>query len=357
MPSTLATTAPAPRPHSPRQLQAIAQAINPKVLSLTILPTEKCNFRCTYCYEDFELGKMPRDVIDGLKRLISHRMADVKYLTLNWFGGEPLVALDIIREIAQHAQRECKLNDVALLAGEVTTNASLLTVPVFEELVKLGQSHFQISLDGWKEGHDQTRQLGDGSGTFDQVWGNLLAIRDSSIAGTIMLRIHLTNQNADSARELARNIKLEFGNDKRFTTFLKAIENLGGPNSASIKKIDKVAQTDLEAELTEILNGVPSRSGKAMHDSQEYVCYASKPNSLIVRSNGRLAKCTVAFNDPKNDIGQIQSDGRLQIEDEKLGFWFRGIYAKDMQVLGCPVFVHPHEANFKRKIPIAVASA
>ena len=172
-----------------------------------------------------------------------------------------------------------------------------------------------------------------------------------------MLRIHLTNQNADSARELARNIKLEFGNDKRFTTFLKAIENLGGPNSASIKKIDKVAQTDLEAELTEILNGVPSRSGKAMHDSQEYVCYASKPNSLIVRSNGRLAKCTVAFNDPKNDIGQIQSDGRLQIEDEKLGFWFRGIYAKDMQVLGCPVFVHPHEANFKRKIPIAVASA
>ena len=47
--------------------------VSPKLLELIILPTEKCNFRCTYCYEDFELGKMPEAVQRGIENLITHR--------------------------------------------------------------------------------------------------------------------------------------------------------------------------------------------------------------------------------------------------------------------------------------------
>ena len=39
----------------------IAEAISPRIQELILLPTEKCNFRCTYCYEDFELGKMSEE--------------------------------------------------------------------------------------------------------------------------------------------------------------------------------------------------------------------------------------------------------------------------------------------------------
>jgi uncharacterized protein len=35
----------------------IAATISRKVQQLIILPTEKCNFRCSYCYEDFMIGK------------------------------------------------------------------------------------------------------------------------------------------------------------------------------------------------------------------------------------------------------------------------------------------------------------
>jgi hypothetical protein len=39
----------------------IAEAISPRIQELILLPTEKCNFRCTYCYEDFDLGKMSEE--------------------------------------------------------------------------------------------------------------------------------------------------------------------------------------------------------------------------------------------------------------------------------------------------------
>lgn len=38
------------------------------VMHLIVLPTEACNFRCTYCYQDFSRGNMSRDVVNGLKR-------------------------------------------------------------------------------------------------------------------------------------------------------------------------------------------------------------------------------------------------------------------------------------------------
>lgn len=49
----------------------IAATLSRKVQQLIILPTERCNFRCSYCYEDFMIGKMKEPVVAGLERLWS----------------------------------------------------------------------------------------------------------------------------------------------------------------------------------------------------------------------------------------------------------------------------------------------
>lgn len=67
-------------------------------LSLIILPTESCNLRCTYCYESFEHGTMPPSVREGLKTFVSQRICDFDTLTVQWFGGEPTMALDVVTE-------------------------------------------------------------------------------------------------------------------------------------------------------------------------------------------------------------------------------------------------------------------
>lgn len=345
-----------PKPSEAQRL-AIAQAINPKALALTILPTEKCNFRCTYCYESFEIGRMDPGTVTAVKTLISSRMGDLDHLSISWFGGEPLAASDIMLDIAGHAQQECSAHGVQFLPGDTTTNGALLTAGLLGDLVQRNQRTFQISLDGWMDGHDATRRSGSGGGTFDSVWKSLLMIRDSAHEVHVTLRIHQTRNNRDSVLELSRHIVAQFGGDKRFSVFLKAIENLGGPNAAAIESLDAAERVSYTAALKHALAGMPGTTYDEVLQAGTAVCYASKPNSLIIRANGRLAKCTVAFEDPRNDVGCVRADGTLQIENSKLAYWFRGLYSRDKDALACPAHVYPHEADYgsKRVIPIAEA--
>src|SRR5947209_19415198 len=83
----------------------VVDALDPKRLHLILLPTEQCNFRCTYCYEDFSIGRMNPETIQGVKRLIDRRLEGLGFLSVSWFGGEPLLACDIIEDISESIVR------------------------------------------------------------------------------------------------------------------------------------------------------------------------------------------------------------------------------------------------------------
>ena len=48
-------------------LKNAAQALNTERCKLILFPTEKCNFRCLYCYEDHVGEKMSSDTISSIK--------------------------------------------------------------------------------------------------------------------------------------------------------------------------------------------------------------------------------------------------------------------------------------------------
>ncbi|WP_141340259.1 radical SAM protein [Bradyrhizobium sp. USDA 3458] len=307
---------------------------------LIILPTEKCNFHCSYCYEDHSVGKMSREVAESVKLLLARNIPRVSHLSIDWFGGEPLLGMSVIRDLNGFAKDFIGRNGLATeLRSAITTNAFLLGPDVFAELLDLGVSEYQISLDGPKEFHDRTRVQVNGGGSFDRIWRNLMHI--TSVRGDfrILLRVHVTEENIDAVPDLLRSIKESFGHDDRFKIFLKAIQNLGGYGAEFAGSVGLDENDPRLALMEKELRG----PNEFWHPNS--ICHASKFNSFIIRADGRVSKCTTALYDDINIIGRLQRDGSLDLDREKVLAWARGLFDMNRDVLYCPLGgIHKHSA-------------
>jgi uncharacterized protein len=324
----------------------VVNSLRSDVLHLIVLPTEKCNFRCTYCYEDFTVGRMKPDTIQGIKRLIERRMPDLRHLTIDWFGGEPLIARDIIEDVCRHVCELARANPKLEFGSGITTNGYLLDLNTVESLGRLNINSYQISLDGPREFHDETRVRAGGSGSFDRIWRNIDGIRRSSLKVRVLLRIHLTPKNLSSMESFLGEIRDRFLGDLRFSVFLKPIERLGGPNNDDI---DTISHDDSPEVLRRLRRIVNRDGGCPELDAAAHVCYASKPNSFVIRANGIVGKCTVVLEDPRNHIGRILSNGDMELDNTIIRPWLRGLQTLDSRVLGCPLDDFP-VADLRRVI-------
>lgn len=328
----------------PAATQAIvAETLLDRSLELYINPTEQCNFRCKYCYEDFAKGRMPPVVVESVKKLLAQRTAGRQRLYLNWFGGEPLIATDIVLDISRYAKTVCDSKGIAL-SGSVTTNGSTLSAAAMSQLVSAGLTFYQITLDGDRESHDQIRVRADGKGTFDTIWNNLVALHQTDLAFSILLRVHLRPGNFDSIRALFHSVREKLESDRRFTLGVHPLENLGGPTGGSFQTLNDEDCAALCAELSREFGGDLLIYGleDVAHESEKAegcglsVCYACKSNSFLIRSDGSIGKCTVALNKDFNTVGFLQPDGEIALNQPRFKKWTHALYTLDPSHLACP---------------------
>lgn len=317
--------------------QAVAEALSPRIFSLILLPTEKCNFRCTYCYEDFAIGRMRPNIVEAVKRLISNRISSIDRLSISWFGGEPLLASPILLDVGRHAFELCERNGVQFSAG-LTTNGYLLRPELFEALLSIGHREYQITLDGDEEWHDKTRVLANRRPTFQQIWSNLQSCQVSSGDFSISLRLHVHQDNVESVKRLYGRLKEDLLRDARFGVYFHKVSNLS-PDSHIRETV--LNRDEYMKALDYILGEEIRPSSPTGAISEEhlngYICYAAKPNSLMVRASGTIGKCTVALSDERNSIGRLNDDGTVTIVNEKLRRWMAGFTDLTSSTLGCPL--------------------
>jgi uncharacterized protein len=313
----------------------LASCLSDRFLHLILLPTEACNFRCVYCYEEFKYRQMEPWVVEGVKGLLSRRAPGLSDLTLSWFGGEPLLARGVIETIMLHAGELRRVHPSMQLRSNATTNGYLLTREVFDHLLALGVSEYQISFDGPRACHDRKRVLAGGKGTFDRIWGNLLAIRDAPGEFTITVRVHVDEENASEIPAFIDEYAESFGTNRHFELFIRGLARLGGPNDSKLK----VFERGEGEKVFEGLRGLArSRGARLMGLEPDHaVCYAARGNSFVIRSNGRINKCTVALEHPNNQVGRIREDGTVELAVPKLRMWMRGLESGSAEELKCPM--------------------
>jgi uncharacterized protein len=154
-------------------------------LNITVLTTLQCNFACDYCFQGDHgehnkfAEKMPletaRRVIAWVERELD-RVRPEKFV-LTFFGGEPLLNLPVMYEMA------ARLWDITQPRGvrqviSIITNGLLLTEEVVDRLVPYGLTGVKITLDGDRDTHNRMRPLRGGQGTFDRIIENIRRVSD-----------------------------------------------------------------------------------------------------------------------------------------------------------------------------------
>lgn len=319
-----------------RKLRTMEQVMD-STLHLIILPTEQCNFRCKYCYETFKKGKMEEAIQESIVKYVRKNIHKYTGLYDNWFGGEPLEALDVVERLSEEFQKICKFAKKPYSAG-MTTNGYDLTIETYKKLYKLAVYNYQITVDGLEEEHDKQRVLTGGQGIFANIIGNLLDIKNRirNFNASFIIRTNFTKQIFDDIERFLAFYSKTFNDDARFNFYIHMASDWGGERVSAFSN-----EILSESQYRDIIRSIINYGIQLNYDShyshlnyQSCICYASRRNSIVIGSDATLYKCTGDFEFEKNNVGKLTLNGELQY-NQNYDLWLGGIHEVEDKCKNC----------------------
>lgn len=261
-----------------------------KVYSLMILTTYACNFSCWYCVQDHKKVNLKAASIDKIRKHISKYLLenDIKTFQISWFGGEPLLNFDAIREIGSFAKDFCNQHKIEYSCG-ITTNGSLITRDMAFEMKELGFKDYQITIDGFKENHNETRYNASIKDSFSKILENIILLTKVIPDVEITVRFNYTHKNLDEVIVNQVDSILSSAKDKVELLFRKVWQE---PDSH-----------ELTGKLGVILNQFQKKGYKILHDYDNLKltsCYVEQTHYNSIFPDGTVDKCS------NKDIGETR---------------------------------------------------
>lgn len=175
------------------------------VKSVCLLVAHDCNLRCKYCFADTgDFGAqrqlMSNEVGEAAVEYIINHSANRQHCEIDFFGGEPLVNMPVVKHITNYVRkREKEVNKIFKLT--MTTNGVLLNDSTIKFLND-NNINVVISLDGRKEIHDRMRPDMGGNGTYDRSVANFKKLVKSRNNENYYMRGTYTKYNLDFTKDV-----------------------------------------------------------------------------------------------------------------------------------------------------------
>ncbi len=254
-------------------------------LALTICPTLECNFRCPYCFEHSQQNSavMTPDTINRLISFIKSYQ-DVRHLSIAWYGGEPLLAFEVICDLME------KINDLDLVfeGSGLITNGYLLDSEKISRLNNLKINSVQITLDGPEEVHDTRRFLSGGGPTFRRIMENVDTLMNSSYEGVCTIRVNIDKHNLDQFIVL-RSALLERFKGKKLSVYAGQVNTGFDHSYDGTCNLDMVSWKDFNLAMRRRI-GQPTGAFYP-GGNMDSICIATTHNGFVVGPEGELYKC------------------------------------------------------------------
>ena len=280
-----------------------------ETLSLTIAPTQDCNFRCVYCYEKDQLRHqvMDRETREKLLDYVTGLADHIRRLHICWYGGEPLLAQDTIRELSEAFLRLCGEHHVDYSAS-IITNGSLLDEKTIDLLNQCRVTQAQVTLDGSRASHDSRRPLAGGGSSFDAILRSLKLCRDH-YRGAVALRMNVDKNNLSEIGEVKALLKQEELDRAVFLYLGHVTDENGTCAEGSCLGGCEFARRNLEFLLDQEDGGERFRNGVPRPITN--CCGADYGMAWVIGPDGRLYRCLEDIGIEARVIGDIHTPDAL----------------------------------------------
>lgn len=186
---------------------------NTVIKALCLHVAHTCNLNCEYCFASqgkyhgeralmsFEVGKRALDFLienSGTRR----------NLEVDFFGGEPLMNWDVVKELVSYARVQEKIHNKNF-RFTLTTNGILIDDDVIDFCNK-EMSNVVLSLDGRREVHDRLRKDYQGRGSYDIIVPKFQEFVKRREGKSYYMRGTFTHNNLDFTNDILHMADLGF---------------------------------------------------------------------------------------------------------------------------------------------------
>ena len=193
--------------------------------------TERCNFRCIMCGSHL-FGYVKTELTTDEWKGVIDELAQLKYLSVRFTGGEPLIRKDLL-DLIEHASKHA-------LRVAIATNGYLITKEIAKSFANLGVSRVTVSLNGLGQDHDQICGV---RGAFNTIERNMNFLQETGV--TCALVVTIMKETIDKIPQILesaelRNIPVSFNivDDKMyFTKNVPGISERQLNNQARLKEL------------------------------------------------------------------------------------------------------------------------
>ncbi len=156
---------------------------------MLLVVTEKCNLRCKYCIYSGNYNNQREHGINNMSFETAKKAIDRFYITqmnairnnalhmplIGFYGGEPLMNFELIKQSVNYAKEIFKYNITFL----VTTNGTVMNDEIAEFLID-NNFALSVSLNGDETENDRLRVFENGSGIFNSIMKNMSFLREKN---------------------------------------------------------------------------------------------------------------------------------------------------------------------------------
>jgi uncharacterized protein len=302
-------------------------------IGLVIAPTMQCNFRCLYCFERHTEAWLDAHVEQRILAHVKNRLGTFDRLSVQWFGGEPLMAFDAVTSLSKSFLRMARTHDFEFDA-RVVTNGFLLDEETAATLSNFGVEEAQITLDGDRALHDQIRREKLEGPSFDRIVANVRSAADHL---RILLRVHLTPASCDSVLALLDRLKQKELNQCIDSIYFAPLFDyrVGMCGPAYQVDEDRFASSEVFSKIEIRVLAKAYDLGFRVRDFLDVsygICTAVRDGTVVVGPTGEMAKCYKDCGVPQESFGVI---GEVIRNEDVLSKWLDVDVPRDGECAEC----------------------